>query len=106
MANELKLTPPAQGALTDFDESYVRERFRRLEKDTLFFDAHQAEWRKQYPDMYVAVYRGELVCVAATAEELVSSLRAKSIPREESCCRFLSSKRMTLAPSNRMLPLH
>ncbi len=96
--------------LTELDEAQIRTGFRRLERNSLFFEAHQAEWRKQYPDMYVAVYRGELVCVARTPETIIHCLRLKNIPSEESYCKFLASQRtalgIALAPANRMLPLN
>lgn len=90
-----------QSRLTDAEEKQMREGFRRLEKNSRFFDSHSAEWRKQYPDMYLAVYQEELVCVAATGEDLITCLRAKEIPIEESYCKFLPSQPVILAPANR-----
>ncbi len=91
--------------LTEADKNQIREGFRRLEKDSRFYDSHSAEWRKQYPDMYLAVYQEELVCVAAKAEELITCLRAKDIPIEECYCKFLTPHPVTLAPANRAVQL-
>ena len=105
MSSEADRALREQRRLTVAEERQIREGFRRLEKNSRFFDSHSAEWRKQYPDMYLAVYQEELVCVAATGEDLIACLRAKEIPVEESYCKFLASQPITLAPANRAVPL-
>ena len=91
--------------LTEAEDKQIREGFRRLEKDSRFYESHSAEWRKQYPDMFLAVYQEELVCVAAKAEDLITCLRTKGILLEESYCKYLTPHPVTLAPANRAVQL-
>lgn len=105
MGPEPNIAPWEHDGLTDLDEEQLRQGFRQLKRDSLFFEAHQAEWTRQYPDKYVAVYREELICVADTGEELINSLVSKKIPLEGSYCKFLRSQPMVVVPVNRMLTL-
>ena len=102
MATESGSAQWNNGELTELEKNEIREGFRRWEKDTLFFDAHQTEWREKYTDMYVAIYREELVCAAPTIEEIYDFLESKNIPGGECYCQFLSSRSKILAPANRM----
>ena len=88
--------------LTELEKNEIREGFRQWRKDRLFFEAHQTQWHKEYPDMYVAIYREGLVCIAPTIEEIIDCLESKDIPGGECYCQFLSSQRTVLAPANRM----
>lgn len=95
---------PAQwtgGMLTEHEQNQIREELEQLRKNSQFFDEHLVKWRKQYPDMYVAVYREQLVCIAATGEELLQCLHQKNIPSEECYCKLITSSSVILAPANR-----
>ena len=87
--------------LTEHEQNQIREELEQLRKNSQFFNEHLVEWRKQYPDMYVAVHRQQLICVAATGEELLQSLDQKNIPSEECYCKWVSSGSVILAPANR-----
>ena len=80
----------------EIDEDMLREAYRQIKKDRIFAEANQAKWLALYPDMFVAVYKEELVGVAATAEELAEQLRNKCVPSGRSYWRFLPSKPMDL----------
>ena len=92
-----------QNGLVEFDEEKLREEFRQWREDRLFFEAHQSEWHKQYPDMYVAVYREELAAVAPTTKELAEQLWAKDIRPDICYWQFLPIEHIILAPANRMI---
>ena len=80
----------------EIDEDMLRQAYRQIKKDMLFLEAHQHEWLDRYPDMFVAVYREQLVGVAATADELTEQLKANSVPSSRTYWRFLASEPMDL----------
>ena len=80
----------------EIDEDVLREAYRQIKKDRLFLEAHQPELLEQYPDMFVAVYREQLVGVAATADELAEQLKANDVPSSRTYWRFLASEPMDL----------
>lgn len=89
--------------LPELDEARLRQEFRQLEKDRLFFNAHVTDLYEQYRGKYVAIYREELAAVASTMEELVNQLDAKDIRPGLSYWQFLSSEKAVLVPSAWML---
>ena len=105
MSAEPNTVPWEHDGLPNLDEEQLWQGFRQMERDSLFFEAHRAEWTRQYPEKYVAVYQEELICVADTGEELINSLVSKKIPLEGTYCKFLSSQPMIVAPVNRMLTM-
>ncbi len=78
-----------------YDDS-LREKFKQFETDRHFLETHQSKWLGQYPDMFVAVYREQLVGAAPTAAELAKQLAAKGVPAGRSYWRFLSSNPIDL----------
>jgi len=62
------------------------------EKDNIFLESHQQEWKKQYPDKWIAVYKEELVAIAATTADLYRELEERDIPRNHTKVHFLSTK--------------
>ena len=80
----------------EIDEDMLREAYRQIKKDRLFLEAHQPEWLERYPDMFVAVYREQLVGVAATADELAEQLKENDVPSNRTYWRFLASDPMDL----------
>ena len=89
--------------LLELDEAQLRQEFRRLEKDRLFFNAHVTDLYEQYRGKYVAIYQEDLAAVAATMEELVNQLDAKGIRPGLSYWQFLSSEKAILVPSAWMI---
>ena len=85
--------------LPELDEALLRQEFRQLEKDRIFFNAHLADLYEQYQGKYVAIYREELAAVASTMEELVNQLDAKDIRPGLSYWQFLSAEKAVLVPS-------
>ena len=78
--------------LAEFDDAKISAQFRQAEIDDRFIAAHIEEWLERYPDMYVAVYKEELVAVAPNSTELVKKIEAKGIRPGITCWRFLASK--------------
>ena len=89
--------------LPELDRARLRQEFRQLEKDRLFFNVHLADLYKQYRDKYVAIYQEDLAAIATTMEELVNQLDAKDIRPGLSYWQFLSSEKAVLVPSAWML---
>ena len=85
--------------IMEFDDKKLSAQFRQVEIDDRFIAAHFDEWLERYPDMYVAVYKEELVAVAPNSTELVKKIEAKGIRPGVARWRFLPSE-----PFNLMLP--
>ncbi len=78
------------------DEAKFKASARQIRKDSLYLEAHRAQWMEQYPDMYVAVFQEKLVAAATTVDGLVEQLEAKGVPAGYSCWQFLDTDPMDL----------
>ena len=78
------------GDLDEFDRR--REEFSRSARR---FGANHDRFRKEYPDMWVAVH-GENVAAADTPEALFAEMERLNMPRRETCIRFVTSEKRTL----------
>ena len=41
----------------------------QFERDAVYLDSHRSEWCEQYPDHWVVVYGGAIVCAAPDLDE-------------------------------------
>lgn len=65
-----------------------------MNSDVEFLQSHADEWRREYPDRWIAVYGGELIAVADSQEALVSAVEARQVPLAEVVVDFLSEQRV------------
>ena len=85
--------------LVEFDDEKLREEFRQLEKDRLFFNANQAELSKKYRGRYVAIYQEEVAAVASTGNQLAEQLKMKGIRPDASYWQFFPTEHVVMIPS-------
>lgn len=55
------------------------------------FGANRDRFRKEYPDMWVAVH-GDDEVAADTLEPLYAEMKERGMPRRETCVRFVTSE--------------
>lgn len=58
----------------------VQQEIERFTADLKYFDAHRRELSAQYPDQWVAIYRGRVVGAAAEHEQLLAQLEKSGVP--------------------------
>lgn len=72
------------------------------EKDHIFLDKHLEEWRKLYPDHWVAVFEEELIVVEKDIFKFLAIIKEKNIPQPYSLVSsHLSTKRIRWILSRR-----
>jgi hypothetical protein len=69
---------------------------RRLDSDLRYALDHQEEWRKSYPNHWIAVYEQRLVATASSAEELRTLLQEQNLDIREVYLNFLHEKKPIL----------
>lgn len=58
----------------------VRQGFDQYRKDRAFLHKNFPEWRKLYPDCWVAVFREKLIAVEKDISKLSEIIKKKNIP--------------------------
>ena len=58
--------------------------------------SRRAELTEKYPDQWVAMYQGEIACVATTLENLLNEIDKRKLPHEEVVIQFLDTKKKIL----------
>ena len=64
--------------------------FARFKRDTDYFEAHFAELLKKYPNKWVAVHGAKVVGTSKDLSRLLSRLRKKGVPTNETVIHFLN----------------
>lgn len=62
-------------------------------RDVDYFNSIWAQTRKDYPDQYVAVYKGQIVATHKKLEKLLAMMDDKDVPANHAVVRFAASKR-------------
>ena len=81
------------GTMTPEQVAMEMEEFRR---STAYFAEHEADLRRRYDDMWIAIHAGGLVASAATQDELLRELASGGVPSNHSLIKYLSSEEPTL----------
>jgi hypothetical protein len=66
----------------------VQREIEQFTADVKYFDAHRKELSAQYPDQWVAVYRGRVVGAARKRELLYAQLEKAGISRGSAFIEF------------------
>ena len=59
----------------------AQQELDQFSADMAYFDAHRDELLAQYPEHWVAVYRGQVVGTAKQLPQLMAQLNRKGFPR-------------------------
>ena len=78
------------------DQEQMIEELRHFGDDTDFFASVYDKLIQEYPNHWVAVFRGAVVGVEETPEKLFESLRAKQIPAARAVVAKLLPDNITL----------
>jgi hypothetical protein len=70
--------------------------WNRAEEEDAFWQAHEAEYQKRYPDQYVAVLDGEVVAHSSNLDELVAELANRGLTPGDVWGHFFSAHPKTL----------
>lgn len=60
----------------------IMQGFDQYRKDRVFLDKNFLEWRKLYPDYWIAVFMEELIAVEKDIFKLSEIIKKKNIPRQ------------------------
>lgn len=74
-----------------------REAVERGERDLKFALEHMQEWRRKYPNRWVAVAGGKLACTDTNFDGLLASLREKGIDPVDADVFFVHDEHISLA---------
>ena len=66
--------------------------FRQFCADGDYLSAIWAQVRKEYPDRYVAAYKGEVVASHKTLKGVLAQMDEKGVPKNHAVLRYVSSK--------------
>ena len=67
-------------------------------RDLEFAFAHMEEWRRIYPNHWIAVFDQKLVAAESSPDLLLQRLREQNIPRGESFVKFLPKTKILSIP--------
>jgi hypothetical protein len=70
----------------------AKAHLRRLQKDTRYFEAHQEELLRQYPEQWVAILDQEVLGTASDFEQLLDALKQKGVPLGQVLFKHLTEK--------------
>jgi len=71
-------------------------RQRRLNADMKYAISHTEEWRKKYPDHWVAVFNCELIAVDRSIDRFREAMEATGVPLTEVYFEFLPRENVLL----------
>lgn len=70
--------------------------FYQFGRDVDYFNSIWQQVKKDYPEQYVAVYRGEIVATHAKLKKLLAVLEGKGVSGKHAVVRFVRSKNRPL----------
>ena len=79
------------------DPKEARRHQRRLDRDIKFLLSHMDEWRKKYPNRWVAVHKSKLIAVEDTQEKLLKAIAKGKRPLPEVLIDFIGEQRVAFA---------
>ncbi len=65
-------------------------------EDMDYLHSHWVEIRGNYPDHYVAVYKGAVVAACKTLKKVLKELDKKGVPRNVVALRYIAQKPMRM----------
>jgi hypothetical protein len=70
----------------------IQAELQRFKRDTAYYEAHQEELVKQYPEQWVAIYDERVVGAAADLYHLLATIKAKSISPSQALVEYVTAK--------------
>ena len=61
-------------------------------EDSDYLNSILPQMRKEHPDQFVAVYKGEIVATHKTLKGVIAAMDAKGVPKNHSALRYVSKK--------------
>lgn len=74
----------------------ARKDQERFDRDLSYLLSRRDEWRKKYPNRWIAIYREEVVAAEDTGERLLAELRRRRVPLEQVIIDFVTEDEVAL----------
>jgi hypothetical protein len=75
---------------------HIHQELMKFRKDVLLLAKQRASLTKQYPNMWIAFYDGQVVFVAKTLDALLNKIDKKKLPRDMVITQFLSTEKIAM----------
>lgn len=89
MTQESPAAPNGRGPIGKATPEQLAES-ERFGRDFEYYNAHREELLAQYPEMWVAIYKQQVVGVASDPRELLVAVRNQGVPRGRGLFQFLT----------------
>ena len=66
--------------------------FQQFCEDSDYLNSIWPQVRKEYPDRFVAVYKGEIVAEHETLDGVLAEMDGKGVPKNHAVLRYVSNK--------------